>query len=134
MALPYHGRDRFVAGLRELDSRLRIPRAMFAELAARVGDWFARGHTPESVWQHIRRNLPGRLGWIERPGGLLRYVLADIPPVPVPVQRPAPAPAPVPRISRMRECEGQGHVQARLFLPVGDETLCGACRTGTGRT
>ncbi|MYW68468.1 hypothetical protein GTY65_30985 [Streptomyces sp. SID8379] len=121
----------FVAGLPELDARLRIPRSMVAELAARVRDWFGRGHTAASLWQHIRRNLPGRLGWIERPGGLLRYVLADVPPVAVaeavhiPVQRQAP----VPRVSRMRECEGDGHVQATLFLPGGDdETLCGACR------
>ncbi|MEV3860487.1 hypothetical protein AB0J38_40045 [Streptomyces sp. NPDC050095] len=122
----------FVAGLAELDSRLRIPRAMVAELAARVRDWFARGHTAESVWQHIRRSLPGQRGWIERPGGLLRYVLADIPAAPaavagaarIPVQRQAPEP----RVSRMRECEGSGHVQATLFLPVGAEVLCGACR------
>ncbi|WP_338699781.1 hypothetical protein V2W30_24525 [Streptomyces sp. Q6] len=123
---------RFVAGLQERDARLRIPRAMVTELAARVRDWFTRGHTAESVWRHIRLNLPGRLGRIERPGGLLRYVLADIPPVAVAVLASEPArrqSAPVPRVSLMRECEGAGHVQARLFLPTGDETLCGACRT-----
>ncbi|MFJ9178815.1 hypothetical protein [Streptomyces sp. NPDC102360] len=120
----------FVAGLTELDARLRVPRAMVAELAARVRDWFARGHTAASLWQHIRLNLPGRLGWIERPGGLLRYVLAEIAPAPavaavhIPVQRSEPV---VPRVARMRECEGQ-HVQARLFVPFGDERLCGVCR------
>ncbi|MFF3490953.1 hypothetical protein ACFYWS_06345 [Streptomyces sp. NPDC002795] len=122
--------DRFIAGIAELDSRLRIPRGMVAELAARVRAWFACGHTAASVWQHIRWNLPGRLGWIDKPGGLLRYVLDKIEPAPalagahIPVQRAEPV---VPRVGRMRECEGQ-HVQARLFLPVGDELLCGSCR------
>ncbi|MBO1334832.1 hypothetical protein [Streptomyces sp. VRA16 Mangrove soil] len=119
----------FVAGISELDSRLRIPRAMVAELVGRVREWFAHGHTAHSLWQCIRRQLPGRTGWIERPGGLLRYVLAEIQPAP-PVVRAAPEAraASVSRVARMRECEGERHVQATLFLPVGDEELCGRCR------
>lgn len=40
-------------------------------------------------------------------------------------EHPAPA-RPSSRLSALRECEGD-HVQATLFRPTGDETLCGRC-------
>jgi hypothetical protein len=73
---------------------------------------------------------------VHRPGGLLRYLLQDVPPVPVPSSAPAterPAPAgPSSRVAALRECEGD-HVQATLFRPVGNETLCRRCLTPPSR-
>ncbi|MFF6774286.1 hypothetical protein ACFY8W_12055 [Streptomyces sp. NPDC012637] len=94
-----------------------IPPGMRDELARLVARWLAAGHTPDDVRRHILRGLPGPRTPLHRPGGLLRYLLREVPPV---VARPAP------RLAGTRECEGD-HVQGMLFRPVADETLCGAC-------
>ncbi|KOV28349.1 hypothetical protein ADK58_11860 [Streptomyces sp. XY152] len=120
-----------VAALPHLSPDLRrIPRGMHDELARLVSHWLTAGHTPGSVRTHILRGLPDDGTPVHRPGGLLRYLLRDIPPVPVPSSASAaahPAPAhPSSRLAALRECEGD-HVQATLFRPVGDETLCRHC-------
>lgn len=122
-----------VAALPHLSPDLRrIPRGMHDELARLVSAWLAAGHTPADVRTHVLRGLPDDGTPVHRPGGLLRYLLRDVPPAPGPGTTPAagdPAPAPARRSSRLaalRECEGD-HVQATLFRPAGDETLCRRC-------
>jgi hypothetical protein len=120
-----------VAALPYLSPDLRrIPRGMHDELARLVSRWLAAGHTPTTVRTHILRGLPDDGTAVHRPGGLLRYLLRDVPPAPDPGTTPAaehPAPArPSSRLAALRECEGD-HVQATLFRPTGDETLCRRC-------
>ncbi|MGY1526912.1 hypothetical protein ACW69C_24620 [Streptomyces sp. MN3] len=120
-----------VAALPRLSPDLRrIPRGVHDELARLVSRWLAAGHTPAAVRTHILRGLPDDGTPVHRPGGLLRHLLRDVPPAPDPDTTPAaehPAPArPSSRLSALRECEGD-HVQATLFRPTGDETLCGRC-------
>lgn len=109
-----------VGTLRALDPRLRVPRGMLPELADLAAQWLRLGHTPDGVRENIKRCLPTPTEPIHRPGGLLRYLLRQAPPAPVP---PEP-----PRVSRMRECAGDGHTQPLLFRPVADEELCPDCR------
>ncbi|GGV80225.1 hypothetical protein GCM10010294_52060 [Streptomyces griseoloalbus] len=109
----------------------RIPRGMHDELARLVSRWLAAGHTPGAIRTHILRGLPDDGTPVHRPGGLLRYLLRDVPPAPTPTssaptaEQPAPA-RPSSRLAALRECEGD-HVQATLFRPTGDETLCRRC-------
>lgn len=117
-----------------LDPSLRtIPRAMFAELTALTVGWLAAGHPPSAVRAHILRNLPDGDTRVQRPGGLLRYLLGEVPPAraadPAPPPRTPWQQEPVtgsPRLAALRECEGD-HVQATLFRPTGEETLCQGC-------
>ncbi|MEV6326645.1 hypothetical protein [Streptomyces sp. NPDC051909] len=110
-----------------------IPPGMRDELARLAAAWLAAGHTPADVHAHILRSLPGGGTPVHRPGGLVRYLLREVPPValPQPPQPPQPPPPTGPRLSAriaaMRECEGGGHDHTRLFRPVGDETLCDLC-------
>jgi hypothetical protein len=113
-----------VEALGDLDARLRVPRGILPELATLAAGWLACGHTVADVREQVRRCLPGWGQSIHRPGGLVRYVLREIPPVIAPV---VAAPPPTPRVAQMRECEGY-HVQALLFRPVADEVLCRGCR------
>ncbi|MEU0577004.1 hypothetical protein ABZ465_06795 [Streptomyces griseoincarnatus] len=130
-----------VAALPRLSPDLRrIPRGMHDELARLVSRWLAAGHTSTAVRTHILRGLPDDGTPVHRPGGLLRYLLRDVPPAPAaPTRVPAPGATTSPpaarypgptrlssRLAALRECEGD-HVQATLFRPAGDETLCGAC-------
>ncbi|MFF7318409.1 hypothetical protein ACFZAB_16735 [Streptomyces albogriseolus] len=126
-----------VAALPHLSPDLRrIPRGMHDELARLVSRWLAAGHTPTAVRTHILRSLPDDGTPVHRPGGLLRYLLRDVPHAPA---APAPGAATAPpaarhpgptrpssRLAGLRECEGD-HVQATLFRPVAEETLCRAC-------
>ncbi|MEW1870032.1 hypothetical protein AB0420_18190 [Streptomyces caelestis] len=120
-----------VAALPHLSPDLRrIPRGMHDELARLVSHWLTAGHTPTAIRTHILRGLPDDGTPVHRPGGLLRYLLRDVPPVPDPgtasaAERPAPA-RPSSRLAALRECEGD-HVQATLFRPAGDEILCRRC-------
>jgi hypothetical protein len=121
-----------VAALPRLSPDLRrIPRGMYAELARLVSRWLAAGHTPTDIRTHILRGLPDDGTPVHRPGGLLRYLLRDIPPAPTLIssgpasQQPAFT-RPSSRLAALRECEGD-HVQATLFRPVAEETLCRAC-------
>ncbi|MFF3287843.1 hypothetical protein [Streptomyces sp. NPDC003023] len=111
---------RLVGALRALDPRLHVPRGMLPELAALAAQWLRLGHTADGVREAVRHGLPGPAQPIHRPGGLLRHLLRDAP--------PPPAPPEPPRVSRMRECAGDGHTQPLLFEPVGDEELCRDCR------
>ncbi|ALO95596.1 hypothetical protein SHL15_4506 [Streptomyces hygroscopicus subsp. limoneus] len=123
---------------RDLDPALRhIPRAMDAELTDLTARWLAAGHPPTAVRAHVLRGLPGDGAPVHRPGGLLRYLLREVPPAPVstpaaPEPRPATAQEPAPgrplspRLHGTRECEGD-HLQPALFRPVGSETLCPRC-------
>ncbi|MEU7700943.1 hypothetical protein [Streptomyces sp. NPDC039028] len=105
-----------------------IPPGMRDELARLAVRWLAAGHTPADVHAHVLRGLPGAGTPVHRPGGLVRYLLREVPPRALPVP---PAPTPVtPRLSHRlegaRECAGD-HVQPMLFRPLGDESLCPAC-------
>ncbi|MFD5948650.1 hypothetical protein ACFWAZ_20620 [Streptomyces collinus] len=124
-----------VAALPHLSPDLRrIPRGMYDELARLVSRWLAADHTPTAIRTHILRGLPADGTPVHRPGGLLRYLLRDIPPAPTLVSSgPASPPAltrPSNRLAAFRECEGD-HVQATLFRPTGDETLCSRCLTSS---
>ncbi|WP_437094276.1 hypothetical protein [Streptomyces sp. enrichment culture] len=121
-----------VAALPRLSPDLRrIPRGMHDELARLVSRWLASGHAPAAVRLHVLRGLPDDGTPVHRPGGLLRYLLRDVPPAPTPAggapasEQPAPT-RPAGRLAALRECEGD-HVQATLFRPTGDETLCRRC-------
>ncbi|MGY0069239.1 hypothetical protein ACWZEH_21120 [Streptomyces sp. QTS137] len=120
-----------------------IPRAMHAELAGLTARWLAAGHPPAAVRLHILRGLPDDGSTVHRPGGLLRYLLRDVPPAPpvptgtgsAPEAAPpsggtSPEQLPGPRLSRRlagaRECAGE-HIQPTLFRPTGNETLCRDC-------
>lgn len=113
------------------------PRAMHAELAGLTARWLAAGHPPAAVRLHILRGLPDDGSPVHRPGGLLRYLLRDVPPPesqpsvdgtrqPVPDHERPASPRLSARIASLRECEGD-HVQATLFRPFGDERLCPGC-------
>ncbi|QES20167.1 hypothetical protein DEJ46_14505 [Streptomyces venezuelae] len=95
------------------------------ELALLVARWLAAGHTSADVHEHLRLGLPGAGTPVHRPGGLVRYLLKDVPPL-----APPPAPHGPPRLSARLEgaveCSGR-HVQPMLFRPVADETLCPDC-------
>ncbi|MEU4080611.1 hypothetical protein DEJ45_15965 [Streptomyces venezuelae] len=113
-----------VAGFAVLSPHLRrIPPGMKRELAELVARWLDAGHSPADVQEHVLRGLPSDGTVVHRPGGLLRYLLRD---VPSPVAR---VPRPPSRLDGTRECLGV-HTQATLFRPVGDETLCGECLAG----
>ncbi|MFE0130560.1 hypothetical protein ACFWY6_03025 [Streptomyces sp. NPDC059037] len=112
---------RIVDALHRLDPRLRVPRGILPELAALAAQWLAVGHTAEAVREEIRRQLPGCGTVVHHPGGLVRYVLREAPPLDV---RPS-----APRVAQMVECSG-AHAQPRLFRPVADELLCADCRQG----
>ncbi|WP_306328708.1 hypothetical protein [Streptomyces venezuelae] len=110
-----------VAGFPVLSPHLRrIPPGMKRELAELVARWLDAGHSPADVHEQVLRGLPSDGTVVHRPGGLLRYLLRD---VPSPVAR---VPRPRSRLDGTRECLGV-HTQATLFRPVGDETLCPEC-------
>ncbi|MFG2871453.1 hypothetical protein [Streptomyces sp. NPDC048338] len=115
---------RAVEQLTSLDPRLRMtPRAMVPELAALAARWLAAGHSAESLRGAVARSLPARGEPVHHPGGLLRYILREVPPP------SAPATPPPPTVAAMRECTGARHVQPMLFRPLAEEELCGPCRT-----
>ncbi|WP_327374519.1 hypothetical protein OG393_11260 [Streptomyces sp. NBC_01216] len=124
-----------VAAFPLLSPALRhIPPGMREELTELTAGWLAAGHSSADIHAHVRRGLPGADTPVHRPGGLLRYLLREVPAVPpappAPPAAPTPAPADGPRLSARlagtRECEGD-HVQPMLFRPLGDETRCAAC-------
>ncbi|MEU9297969.1 hypothetical protein [Streptomyces sp. NPDC048266] len=118
-----------VGALPLLSPALRhIPPAMRDELTRLAARWLDAGHTPTDVHEHILRGLPGPGTSVHRPGGLVRYLLRDVPPLTPPTQ---PPPAPTTRLSvrlqGTRECTSGTHTQPMLFRPIADETLCGQC-------
>ncbi|WP_432060698.1 hypothetical protein [Streptomyces sp. S1] len=108
----------------------RIPPAMRDELARLAARWLEAGHTSADVHEHVLRGLPGTGTPVHRPGGLVRYLLREVPPreVPPPVSE---GPRLSARLAGARECAGE-HVQPMLFRPVADETYCRECAAGGG--
>ncbi|MFF0474136.1 hypothetical protein [Streptomyces sp. NPDC004284] len=102
-----------------------IPPGMRDELARLATRWLDAGHTPTDIHEHILRSLPGTGTPVHRPGGLIRYLLRDVPPRSLPPQ-PARTHQLSPRLQGTRECAGD-HTQPMLFRPVGDETHCAEC-------
>ncbi|MGW2080647.1 hypothetical protein ACWCOW_27550 [Streptomyces sp. NPDC001939] len=111
-----------------MEPRLRVPRGILPQLEALASAWLEAGHTPGGIRAHVQRSLPGPKQPIHKPGGLLRYILSDVPPAPAGEESRRPEPV-QPRIAQLRECEGV-HTQARLFRPEGDEEFCGECLRG----
>ncbi|MFF7779314.1 hypothetical protein ACFZCG_33430 [Streptomyces tanashiensis] len=115
-----------IGALPVLSPTLRhIPPGMRDELARLAARWLDAGHTPADVREHILRGLPSDGTPAHRPGGLVRYLLRDVPPRALPPQ-PVPVKRLSPRLEGARECAGD-HTQTTLFRPVGDETHCAAC-------
>ncbi|MFJ8295907.1 hypothetical protein ACIQ9R_08555 [Streptomyces sp. NPDC094447] len=120
-----------VGSLHLLSPALRhIPPGMREELTRLAARWLAAGHSSADVHEHVLRGLPGAGTPVQRPGGLVRYLLREVPPRALP--RPAPTPpASDPRLSSRlegtRECAGDGHTHPMLFRPVADETFCARC-------
>ncbi|MGV9689283.1 hypothetical protein ACWDUX_09225 [Streptomyces sp. NPDC003444] len=108
-----------------------IPPAMRDELARLAARWLDAGHTSADVHEHVLRGLPGTGTPVHRPGGLVRYLLREVPPRALPQPGPSPSePRLSSRLEGARECSGD-HTQPMLFRPVGDETLCGRCAART---
>ncbi|MGA5280656.1 ATP-binding protein [Streptomyces griseoincarnatus] len=96
-----------VAALPRLSPDLRrIPRGMHDELARHISRWLAAGHTPATVRTHIPRGLPDDGTPVHRPGGLLRYLLRDVPPAPDPDTTP------------IRDTTTSPHQERRSALPL----------------
>ncbi|WP_367044475.1 hypothetical protein [Streptomyces sp. Je 1-332] len=112
---------RAVDSLHRLDPRLRVPRGILPELAALAEVWLDAGYTVEGVQEEVRRQLPSLGAPVHRPGGLVRYVLREVPPLVVP-------PDPGAGVAGMVECAGAVHVQPLLFRPLAGEALCADCR------
>lgn len=109
-----------------------IPPGMRDELARLAARWLDSGHSSADVHEHVLRGLPGTGTPVHRPGGLVRYLLRDVPPRTLPTP-PTPTPTPIRlsvRLEGTRECTGQ-HTQPMLFRPLADETLCAECATPT---
>ncbi|MET7755921.1 hypothetical protein ABZT27_14585 [Streptomyces sp. NPDC005389] len=120
-----------VGALPLLSPALRhIPPGMRDELTRLAARWLAAGHTSADVHEHVLRGLPGAGTPVQRPGGLVRYLLREVPPRALlrPEQSP---PRSGPRLSSRlqgaRECANGAHTQPMLFRPVADEALCADC-------
>lgn len=121
-----------VGALPLLSPALRhIPPGMREELTRLAARWLAAGHTSTDVHEHVLRGLPGAGTPVHRPGGLVRYLLREVPPrtLPRPEQSSPPsAPRLSSRLEGARECASGAHTQPMLFRPVADEALCADCR------
>ncbi|MFH8710709.1 hypothetical protein [Streptomyces zaomyceticus] len=120
-----------VGALPLLSPALRhIPPGMRDELARLAARWLDAGHSSTDVHEHVLRGLPGTGTPVHRPGGLVRYLLRDVPPRTLPTLTPhPPTPARIRlsvRLEGTRECSGP-HTQPMLFRPLADETLCAEC-------
>ncbi|WP_063831925.1 hypothetical protein [Streptomyces bikiniensis] len=130
----------------------RIPPGMRDELTRLAARWLDAGYTSADIHAHVLRGLPGDGTRVHRPGGLVRYLLREVPPRTLPRPTPPPsappssapqpsAPSPSasqpsgarssgsrlsPRLQGARECSGF-HTQSMLFRPVADETHCREC-------
>ncbi|MER5477778.1 hypothetical protein ABT026_12505 [Streptomyces sp. NPDC002734] len=131
-----------VESLPRLTPDLRgVPVGMRRELTGLVLRWLEAGHSTGDVRTHLLRGMPSDGSPVLRPGGLVRYLLREVPPVwpPTPTavdpdRRDVTPPLPAAVDTALRECEGE-HYTVTVFRPTGDETLCGPClreRAGTG--
>ncbi|MFE2016060.1 hypothetical protein [Streptomyces sp. NPDC059491] len=107
-----------------------IPPGMREELAGLAARWLEAGYGSAEVHEHVLRGLPGAGTPVHRPGGLVRYLLREVPPRAVPAVEAEGPPEPrlSVRLEGARECAGEGHTQPMLFRPDGSETHCGDCR------
>ncbi|MER8231032.1 hypothetical protein [Streptomyces sp. NPDC094049] len=122
-----------VGALPLLSPALRhVPPGMRDELARLAARWLDAGHTPADVHAHLLRGLPRDGTPVHRPGGLVRYLLREVPPRELPAPPPPPGPRLSARLAGTRECEGPGHTQPTLFRPVADEPLCPRCEEAAG--
>ncbi|MFJ3815202.1 hypothetical protein [Streptomyces sp. NPDC090056] len=110
-----------------------IPPGMRDELARLAARWLEAGHTSADVHEHVLRGLPGAGTPVHRPGGLVRYLLREVPPRTLPqlVSPPPDGPRLSTRLAGTRECAGE-HTQPMLFRPLADETHCRECAAGGG--
>ncbi|WP_395362948.1 hypothetical protein ACHGLA_23095 [Streptomyces sp. YH02] len=124
-----------VGALPLLSPALRhIPPGMRDELTRLTERWLAAGHTSADVHEHILRGLPGPGTPVQRPGGLVRYLLREVPPRTLPRPEGSPPPSGARLSSRLegaRECASGTHTQPMLFRPVADEALCADCLGST---
>ncbi|AJF65385.1 hypothetical protein [Streptomyces vietnamensis] len=102
-----------------------IPPGMRDELAHLAARWLDAGHTSTDVHEHILRGLPSASTPVHRPGGLVRYLLRDVPRRELP-SLVSSGPRISARLEGARECAGR-HTQTTLFRPLGDETHCAEC-------
>ncbi|MFJ2786910.1 MULTISPECIES: hypothetical protein [unclassified Streptomyces] len=115
-----------VGSLPLLSPALRhIPPGMRDELTRLAARWLDAGHASADVHEHVLRGLPGAGTPVHRPGGLVRYLLCDVPPRALPPRSGSRLSA---RLEGTRECGGN-HIQPMLFRPLADETLCAECAT-----
>ncbi|MFJ5076899.1 hypothetical protein ACIP8Z_20125 [Streptomyces sp. NPDC088553] len=80
--------------------------------------------------EHVLHGLPGAGTPVQRPGGLVRYLLREVPPRALPRPEPSPPRSGSRLSSRLegaRECASGAHTQPMLFRPVADEVLCSEC-------
>lgn len=125
----------FVQMLPLLTPDLRgIPVAIRQELTGLVARWLEAGHTVGDLRAHLLRGMPADGSPVRRPGGLVRYLLQEVPPVPTARSSTAdehiaaaPAAPPPPSTGEMRECAGN-HFNPRVFRSRDGETLCRPCR------
>ncbi|WP_369145690.1 hypothetical protein [Streptomyces sp. R44] len=120
-----------VGALPVLSPALRyIPPGMHDELARLAARWLDAGHSSLDVHAHILRGLPGDGTSVHHPGGLVRYLLRDVPRRELPsLTLPSPRASGESvsvRLRGTRECAGD-HTQTTLFRPLSDETLCPVC-------
>jgi hypothetical protein len=123
-----------VQSLPRLTPDLRgVPVAMRRELTGLTLRWLEAGHSTRDVRAHLLRGMPTDGSPVQRPGGLVRYLLRDVPPVWAPPQTThdarehAAGPArPVAVTGALRECEGD-HDTVTVFRAGADERLCGRC-------
>ncbi|MFI9207613.1 hypothetical protein ACIGW7_05640 [Streptomyces sp. NPDC053253] len=106
-----------------------IPPGMRDQLARLAARWLDADHTSADIHEHIQRGLPGAGTPVHRPGGLVRYLLRDVPPRELPTPPPSGTRLSA-RLEGTRECTGN-HTQPMLFRPLADETLCAGCATPT---
>ncbi|WP_406093998.1 hypothetical protein [Streptomyces sp. NBC_01013] len=109
--------------LRRTHPRLRLGARDARGLAETAAEWLRRGVKAAELRFALVSELP--VEGVRSAVGFLRYRLVQQMPAHLPVEVPAdPAPAAVPPIP----CEGKGAVAEHVFRPVGDETVCRACR------
>ncbi len=114
-----------------------VPVAIRQELTGLVLRWLEAGHSVGDVRAHLLRGMPADGSVVRRPGGLVRYLLREVPPVRTARSRAADdhtapdapgasAAPPPPPAGELRECRGD-HDYVTVFRPRGDEMLCERC-------
>ncbi|MEW2220701.1 hypothetical protein AB0939_15605 [Streptomyces sp. NPDC006990] len=123
----HHAAEALLLSLARSGPHLALPPRKARQWAPLAARWLERGLGADD----IRTVLTAGLERARSPLGALRWRLEHAlpePVAPVAAGRPDPGSTPLPRVSGMRECAGP-HTQPLLFVPVGDEERCPACRT-----